>query len=45
MLQRSPHLDRLIQELSQKGYKITFQKVQYELQKGGNEMLIISHLF
>ncbi|MGJ5673603.1 MAG: SAM-dependent methyltransferase [Nostochopsis sp.] len=42
MLQRSPYLDRIIQEFRELGYTVSIIKVEYELQKGGNEMLLIS---
>lgn len=42
MLQRSPYLDAIIQEFTEKGYRVLSEKVQYELQKGGNEMLVIT---
>ena len=41
MLERSPHLDPLINELQQAGYQVEVVQVAYELQKGGNEMLLI----
>jgi hypothetical protein len=41
MLERSPYLERIINELSQKGYQVKIVRVSYELQKGGNEMLVI----
>ncbi|WP_315788095.1 SAM-dependent methyltransferase [Fischerella sp. JS2] len=41
MLQRSPYLDRITQELQELGYTVSIVKVEYELQKGGNEMLLI----
>lgn len=41
MLERSPHLDPLMIELQQLGYQVEVVKVAYELQKGGNEMLVI----
>jgi hypothetical protein len=41
MLERSPHLDPLMSELQQAGYQMKVVKVTYELQKGGNEMLVI----
>ncbi|NJM97138.1 MAG: SAM-dependent methyltransferase [Phormidesmis sp. RL_2_1] len=45
-LVRSPHLPFVIQQLEQSGYACCIQTVDYELQKGGNEMLKItpSHL-
>lgn len=39
MLQRSPHLDPVIEQCRAKGYEVMIEKVPYELQKGGNEML------
>jgi hypothetical protein len=41
MLERSPHLYVLMGELRQAGYQVEVVKVTYELQKGGNEMLVI----
>jgi hypothetical protein len=42
MLERSPHLDSIIDQLKEKGYICEIQKVSYELQRGGNEMLKIT---
>ncbi|GFE69186.1 SAM-dependent methyltransferase [Chroococcus sp. FPU101] len=42
MLQPSPYLDAIIREFTDKGYQVFIEKVQYELQKGGNEMLVIT---
>ncbi len=42
MLQRSPYLDRITQEFRELGYSVSIVKVGYELQKGGNEMLLIT---
>ena len=41
MLERSPHLDPLMVELRQAGYQVEVLQVAYELQKGGNEMLVL----
>ncbi|WP_228060574.1 MULTISPECIES: hypothetical protein [unclassified Coleofasciculus] len=41
MLKRSPYLDSIVQEFRELGYTVSVAKVQYELQKGGNEMLRI----
>lgn len=41
MLARSPYLDPLINDLQNQGYLVTIVKVKYQLQKGGNEMLVI----
>lgn len=42
MLQRSPYLDRAIQELTALGYRVNIHTVAYEFQKGGNEMLVVN---
>jgi hypothetical protein len=42
MLQRSPYLDKIITDLHSLSYKTAIIKSDYELQKGGNEMLVIS---
>lgn len=42
MRQRSPYLDPIMQALTDQGYALAIKKVPYELQKGGNEMLLIS---
>lgn len=42
MLQRSTYLDRIITDLHSLGYRTAIIKSDYELQKGGNEMLVIS---
>jgi hypothetical protein len=41
MLQRSPHLNQIVEQLTQLGYTVEIQRVAYEFQKGGNEMLVI----
>jgi hypothetical protein len=41
MLQPSPYLERITQELRELGYTVSIIRVEYELQKGGNEMLLI----
>ncbi|MBW4472490.1 MAG: SAM-dependent methyltransferase [Stenomitos rutilans HA7619-LM2] len=41
MRERSPHLDPVIETLTE-GYRLAIKTVPYELQKGGNEMLIIT---
>jgi hypothetical protein len=43
MLEPSPYCDRIVRELRDRGYIVKITKVEYELQKGGNEMLVISH--
>lgn len=43
MLERSPHLEPVIQTLQEQGYQVEIQRVSYELQKGGHEMLRIRH--
>lgn len=42
-LQRSPFLDLIMQYFKQQNYRVEVVKTQYELQKGGNEMLVIKH--
>jgi hypothetical protein len=44
MLQRSPHLDPVMQTLQAQGYHCEIQTVSYELQRGGNQMLKITML-
>jgi hypothetical protein len=41
MLERSPYLAPLLEELRQEGYNASIVRVDYELQPGGNEMLVI----
>ncbi|HEY9657850.1 MAG TPA: SAM-dependent methyltransferase, partial [Allocoleopsis sp.] len=43
MLERSPHLDPILQTLHNQGYQVEIQRVPYEFQKRGNEMLRICH--
>ena len=38
----SPYVDRVIAELEEEGYFCSIEKVDYELQKGGNKMLRIT---
>jgi hypothetical protein len=40
-LQRSPHLNSVMQSLIDLGHQASVQPVTYELQKGGNEMLVV----
>ncbi len=40
-LKRSPYLDSILRSLTEQGFSPSIQKVEYELQKGGNEMLVI----
>lgn len=39
--QRSPHLEPVLQALGDRGYPVTIERVPYEFQIGGNEMLIV----
>jgi len=34
---------RIIQEFSEQGYRVEVVRVEYELQKGGNQMLRLAH--
>ncbi len=38
-MDKSPYLQPLINELESQGYAVTVEQVEYEMQKGGNEML------
>ena len=40
-LKASPYLERIIEELKILNYQVSIEKVEYELQKGGNQMLKI----
>lgn len=42
MLQRSPHLEPAIAKLTEQGYQCNIERVEYGLQRGGNEMLRIT---
>jgi hypothetical protein len=41
MLERSPYLDNLIGEMRNLGHLVSLETVEYELQKGANQMLVI----
>jgi SAM-dependent methyltransferase len=41
MLARSPYLEPIMQDFEAQGYAVTVETVEYELQKGGNQMLVI----
>ena len=41
-LEKTPHLEPLLFELKSQGYIATVEKVKYEIQKGGNEMLRVT---
>lgn len=40
-LERSPYVQPLIEKLKSEGFIVSIEKVEYELQRGGNEMLRI----
>lgn len=40
--QRSPHVDPVIEKLQSLGYRASIERVDYELQRGGNEMLKVT---
>lgn len=42
MRERSPYLDPVMRALTDQGYSLATKTVPYELQKGGNEMLVIT---
>jgi hypothetical protein len=39
---RSPFVDRCIADLREAGYRVMIEKVNYEFQRGGDEMLRIA---
>jgi hypothetical protein len=41
LLNRSPYIDPLIEELTNDGFVVKIKKVPYEIQRGGNEMMWI----
>ena len=41
MLEKSPHLDRIIEDFTTLGYTTSIVPVEYEFQKGGDRMLVI----
>lgn len=43
-LERSPYLDFVVSEFKAKGYFIAIEPVSYQLQKGGDRMLVIKNL-
>jgi len=42
MLEKSPYLDRIVADFTSLGYATSIVKVEYEFQKGGNQMLVIN---
>ena len=44
MLHKSPYLRPIMEHLAMDGFNVTVEKVEYQLQKGGNEMLRIQRL-
>ncbi len=44
MLQPSQHLDGILKYYISKGYEVKIEKVEYELQRGGNQMLRIINI-
>src|SRR6266480_494056 len=40
---RSRHVDEVASKLESEGYEVCIERVAYEFQKGGNEMLRLSH--
>ncbi|OUL18378.1 SAM-dependent methyltransferase [Nostoc sp. RF31YmG] len=44
MLEPSPYLDAIVKHYTAKGYNVEIEKVEYELQLGGNQMLRIARL-
>ncbi len=42
MLEKYPYLDRIVADFTTLGYATSIVKVEYEFQKGGNQMLVIN---
>jgi hypothetical protein len=42
MLKPSPHLNAVMESLEQRGYTCQIEPVAYELQRGGNQMLVVT---
>lgn len=42
-VERSPYVDKVMSVFAAQGYTVSVQTVGYELQKGGNQMLVIRH--
>jgi hypothetical protein len=40
--ERSPHVEPLLERLTQAGYRVAIERVRYEFQRGGNEMLRVT---
>lgn len=43
-LARSPHIGPLTKELESRGFTVEFHKVDYEIQRGGNEMMRVRRI-
>ncbi len=41
LLNRSPYIHPIMEELRGEGYRVRIEKVEYEMQRGGNEMMTI----
>lgn len=39
----SPHVPVVIERLSRQSYRVEIRRVHYEFQRGGNEMLVVTH--
>lgn len=44
MLEKSPYLATIWERLAQQGYSVEIRRVEYQLQRGGNEMLVVSRM-
>jgi hypothetical protein len=44
MLERSPYLEPIMQELAHQGYRVSIVETRYELQRGGKQMLRIQKI-
>ena len=39
--ERSPYIEPVVHSLERQGFQLSIQRVEYELQRGGNEMLVV----
>ncbi len=44
MLEKSPYLATILERLPREGYSVAIHRVEYQLQRGGNEMLAIHRM-
>lgn len=44
MLEKSPYLATILERLPREGYSVAIHRAEYQLQRGGNEMLAVSRM-